>query len=83
MAVWRSARDLTAFVARPDHRRIVRAHRDRGVTRSATWTETGPARPEEVLASALALLRGTRPGRAPAATAAPAPTSGSRTSWTT
>ncbi|MEW2555514.1 hypothetical protein ACWGRF_34400 [Streptomyces zhihengii] len=61
VAVWRSARDLTAFVARPDHRRIVRTHRDRGVTRSATWTETGPARPEEVLASALALLRGTRP----------------------
>ncbi|WP_187283476.1 hypothetical protein [Streptomyces sp. t39] len=61
VSVWWTAQDLLAFVARPDHRRIVRTHRDRGLLRSATWTEAGPRCHGEILESALGLLRGTRP----------------------
>lgn len=37
VALWQDRRSLGEFVARPDHRRIVRSHRHRGVVRSAVW----------------------------------------------
>ncbi|MFC8131682.1 hypothetical protein [Streptomyces sp. NPDC057302] len=38
VSVWTDERALYAFVGRPDHIRIVRAHRDQGETRATTWT---------------------------------------------
>ncbi|MFJ7627756.1 hypothetical protein ACIQZN_14795 [Streptomyces sp. NPDC097595] len=38
ITVWTAQEHLMGFVARPDHREIVRAHRDGGALRSATWT---------------------------------------------
>ncbi|WP_406090787.1 hypothetical protein [Streptomyces sp. NBC_01013] len=37
VTVWTARAHLLGFVARPDHRHIVRAYRDRGTLRSATW----------------------------------------------
>ncbi|WP_330308006.1 MULTISPECIES: hypothetical protein [unclassified Streptomyces] len=37
VSVWADAVGLKEFVGRPDHVRIVRAHRGRGVLRSAGW----------------------------------------------
>ncbi|WLQ39671.1 hypothetical protein P8A22_06440 [Streptomyces laculatispora] len=45
ITVWTAHEHLLGFVARPDHRRIVSDHRDRGTLRSAAWTApfTSPA----------------------------------------
>ncbi|CAM5654082.1 hypothetical protein STENM223S_04090 [Streptomyces tendae] len=37
VTLWRHEEDLGNFVVSPGHRRIVRAYRDRGALRSATW----------------------------------------------
>ncbi|THA73609.1 hypothetical protein E6R60_23595 [Streptomyces sp. A0642] len=57
VSVWRAERDLYAFVARPDHARIVRSHRDRGSMRSTTWT-TGSFDPDATREAARSLLSG-------------------------
>jgi hypothetical protein len=41
VSVWRDEDHLRAFVARPDHVRIMRAYRGRGALRSATWRTVG------------------------------------------
>lgn len=55
VSVWTGERALYAFVARPDHLRIVRAHRDRGATRATAWT-AHRLDPEGIWAAADALL---------------------------
>ncbi|GAA3140766.1 hypothetical protein ACFQ0X_11405 [Streptomyces rectiviolaceus] len=55
VSVWTGERSLYAFVGRPDHLRIVRAHRDRGATRATAWT-TDRLDPDAVWAAAHALL---------------------------
>ncbi|MFG3256724.1 hypothetical protein [Streptomyces sp. NPDC048172] len=37
VSLWHDEKDLHGFVARPDHRRIMRAYRDRGTLRATTW----------------------------------------------
>ncbi|GAA2101675.1 hypothetical protein GCM10009801_75110 [Streptomyces albiaxialis] len=37
VSLWHDEEDLRRFVARPDHRRIMRAYRDRGTLRATTW----------------------------------------------
>ncbi|WUT00166.1 hypothetical protein OHA46_27315 [Streptomyces sp. NBC_00708] len=60
ITVWTAHEHLLGFVARPDHRRIVRAHRDRGTLRSATWTAPFTDR-SAVYDSAWRLVSGTDP----------------------
>jgi len=38
VAVWRDEKAMYRFVGRPDHVEIMRRYRDRGTTRSSTWT---------------------------------------------
>ncbi|MGW6062739.1 hypothetical protein [Streptomyces sp. NPDC055189] len=38
VSLWSDERSLYAFVGRPDHLRIVRAHKDRGAMRATAWT---------------------------------------------
>ena len=38
VSVWADPAALRAFVGRPDHLRIVRAHRGRGTMRATSWT---------------------------------------------
>ncbi|MER5253178.1 MULTISPECIES: hypothetical protein [unclassified Streptomyces] len=38
VSFWIDERSMYAFVGRPDHVRIVRAHRDRGTMRATAWT---------------------------------------------
>ncbi|GGQ04640.1 hypothetical protein GCM10010266_30310 [Streptomyces griseomycini] len=60
VSVWRDEKDLTGFVTRPDHLRIMRAYRRRGVTRSATW-RTERFAPDAAQEAARALLTGRTP----------------------
>lgn len=66
ITVWTAHEHLMGFVARPDHRRVVSAHRDRGTLRSATWTApyTSPAALRE---PAWRLVSGTAPWPTPQA----------------
>ncbi|MBW5250587.1 hypothetical protein JGS39_16585 [Streptomyces sp. P01-B04] len=41
ISVWRTERDLHAFVGRRDHMRIVRSYRNRGSMRATTWQTDG------------------------------------------
>ncbi|MGW7073924.1 hypothetical protein [Streptomyces sp. NPDC054866] len=66
VSVWIDERSLYAFAGRPDHIRIVRAHRDRGAMRAATWTASGPFDPHAVWAAASALLTSSSPWPSPA-----------------
>lgn len=59
VSVWTDERSLYAFVGRPDHVRIVRAHRDRGAARATTWT-TDRLRPDDIWAAAHSLITGPR-----------------------
>lgn len=65
ITVWTAREHLMGFVARPDHLRIARAHRDRGTLRSATWTApfTGHT---ELRDSAWRFVSGAAPWPAPA-----------------
>jgi hypothetical protein len=38
VSVWRDEKAMYRFVGRPDHVVIMRRYRDRGTTRSSTWT---------------------------------------------
>jgi heme-degrading monooxygenase HmoA len=59
ISVWRDEEAVRAFVARPDHRRIVEAHRDKGRLRSATWRSAPSDSDRQALrASALRVLTG-------------------------
>lgn len=60
VSVWTDERSLYAFVGRPDHIRIVRAHRDRGATRATTWTADRPGQ-DAVWAAAHALISASTP----------------------
>lgn len=60
VTVWSAREHLMGFVARPDHRRIVRAYRDRGTLRSATWDTPFTGRPA-LRESAWRLLSGATP----------------------
>ncbi|WP_064745467.1 hypothetical protein [Pseudonocardia acaciae] len=51
VSVWRSAGALGAFVGLPEHVRIMRRYRSRGVIRATTWT-TGWGDPVELWARA-------------------------------
>ena len=55
VSVWADPAALRAFVGRPDHLRIVRAHRGRGTMRATSWT-TEPFDTAETWAAALVLL---------------------------
>lgn len=55
VTLWRHEDDLGNFVASPEHRRIVRAYRDRGALRSATW-RTDRFDPEAVQRAARSLI---------------------------
>lgn len=55
VSVWTDERSLHAFVGRPDHRRIVRAHRSRGSMRATTWAVDGLA-PDTLWATASTLI---------------------------
>ena len=55
VSVWTDERSLYGFVGRPDHLRIVRAHRDRGTARATTWT-ADRLDPDAVWAAAHTLL---------------------------
>ncbi|HEY9332738.1 MAG TPA: hypothetical protein VIS09_31595 [Streptomyces sp.] len=57
VSVWRTERDLRAFVARRDHLRIVRSYRDRGSTRATSWRTDG-FEPDATREAARALLSG-------------------------
>ena len=63
VTVWTDHEHLMRFVARPDHMRIARTYRNRGVMRSATWeTQLTTAPPLSPLwASALRILTGAAP----------------------
>ncbi|MGW5733896.1 MULTISPECIES: hypothetical protein [Streptomyces] len=65
VSVWTDERSLYAFVRRPDHVRIVRAHQNRGAMRATSWPVDRPDDPAAIWASAQALLT------APASTAWP------------
>ncbi|MCX4670727.1 hypothetical protein OG453_29220 [Streptomyces sp. NBC_01381] len=65
VSVWIGERSLYAFVARPDHLRTVRAHRDRGAMRATVWTADRLA-PDALWAEASALLTGSSPWPEPA-----------------
>ena len=69
VSVWTDESGLAGFVARPDHRRIMRAFRDRGEIRSYSRT-VGQWDPEAVWAQA----RRTLTGESPWPQAAPRPT---------
>jgi hypothetical protein len=56
VSVWTDAAGLREFVGRPDHVRIVRAYRGRGVLRSAGW-ETERFDAAETWAYALRLIK--------------------------
>ncbi|MFE5241765.1 MULTISPECIES: hypothetical protein [unclassified Streptomyces] len=60
VSVWRDAAALEAFVGRPDHIAVVRAHRGRGTMRAAAW-EAEDFDPDAVWGRARALLAGTTP----------------------
>ncbi|MEV0575289.1 hypothetical protein [Streptomyces sp. NPDC050392] len=60
ITVWTAREHLLGFVARPDHRRIVDAYRDRGTLRSATWDTPFTGR-GALHASARRLLTGADP----------------------
>ncbi|MFF1692869.1 hypothetical protein ACFVXC_04490 [Streptomyces sp. NPDC058257] len=60
LSVWADERSLYAFVGRPDHVRIVRAHRDRGVMRATAWT-ADRLDPDAAWAAAHTLLTGPSP----------------------
>lgn len=72
VSIWTGERSLYAFVGRPDHVRIVRAHRDRGAMRATAWMadrlDTGAA-----WAAAYALLTDPRPWPEPAVHATEGP----------
>ncbi|MFJ6436797.1 hypothetical protein [Streptomyces sp. NPDC091416] len=57
VSVWRTERDLQAFVARRDHMRIVRSYRNRGSMRATTWRTEGFDR-DATQEAARALLSG-------------------------
>lgn len=60
VSVWTDEQSLYAFVGRPDHVRIVRAHRDRGEMRATAWS-VDRFDPEGVWAAAHSLLTGPDP----------------------
>ncbi|MGW0905525.1 hypothetical protein [Streptomyces sp. NPDC002853] len=60
VSVWTDERSLYAFVGRPDHVRIVRAHRDRGEMRATAWA-VGRFDPDGAWATAHSLLTGPDP----------------------
>ncbi|CAL9628607.1 hypothetical protein SUDANB176_06022 [Streptomyces sp. enrichment culture] len=60
VSVWRDEKDLTGFVTRPDHLRIMRAYRRRGTMRSATW-RAERFDPDAVQEAARSLLTGRTP----------------------
>ncbi|MGC5364887.1 hypothetical protein ACPXCE_24990 [Streptomyces sp. DT24] len=57
VSVWRDEKALYDFVAREDHRRIVRSYRSRGTMRATTW-RTGHFTPDATEEAARALLTG-------------------------
>ncbi|MEV6753333.1 hypothetical protein [Streptomyces sp. NPDC051214] len=60
VSVWTDERSLYAFVGRPDHVRIVRAHRDRGEMRATAWA-LDRFDPGDVWAAAHSLITGPDP----------------------
>lgn len=60
VSVWTDERSLYAFVGRPDHVRIVRAHRDRGEMRATAWA-VDRFDPDGVWDTARSLLTGPHP----------------------
>ncbi|MEU6672807.1 hypothetical protein [Streptomyces sp. NPDC046925] len=60
VSLWTGERALYAFVGRPDHIRIVRAHKNRGTARATSWT-TDRLDPAAAWATAHALLSDSTP----------------------
>lgn len=60
VSVWADERSLYAFVGRPDHLRIVRAHRERGAMRATAWA-ADRLDTDAAWAAASTLLSGTTP----------------------
>lgn len=77
VSVWTRERELYAFVGRPDHVRIVRAHKDRGAMRATAWT-ADRLDPDAVWAAAYARIyrpQGPIPSAPPSPPAPPQPPS--------
>ncbi|MGW7269990.1 hypothetical protein ACWGH5_05690 [Streptomyces sp. NPDC054864] len=64
VSVWTDERSLRAFVGRPDHLRIVRAHRGRGSMRATAWAVDRLA-PDDLWTAASALLADPTPWPSP------------------
>ncbi|MFH8489626.1 hypothetical protein [Streptomyces longisporoflavus] len=65
VSVWTGERSLYAFVGRPDHVRIVGAHKDRGTMRATAWT-SDRFDPDAAWAAAHALISDPTPWPGPA-----------------
>lgn len=65
VSVWTRERELYAFVGRPDHVQIVRAHKDRGAMRATAWT-ADRLDPDAVWAAAYARITDPKPPSPPA-----------------
>lgn len=61
VSVWTDERSLYAFVGRPDHLRIVGAHKDRGAMRATAWT-ADRLDPDAVRPAAYARIADPSPG---------------------